>query len=62
MVRLQKIQRKLYSRDSRYSKYASGSQYTKILDVSGILYARVSQGISIKKVVNTPQVLNMPES
>ena len=61
MVRLQKIQRKLYFRDSRYSEYASGSQYTKILNVSGILYVRVSQGIFIEKVVNTRQVLNIPE-
>ena len=29
----QKILCKLYSRDSRYSEYASGSQYTKILHV-----------------------------
>ena len=28
---------KLYSRDSRYSEYASGSQDTKILNVSEIL-------------------------
>ena len=28
---------KLYSRDSRYSEYSSSSQYTKILNVSGIL-------------------------
>ena len=28
---------KLYSRDSRYSEYASGSQYTKMLNISGIL-------------------------
>ena len=28
---------KLYFRDSRYSEYAPGSQYTKILNVSGIL-------------------------
>ena len=28
---------KLYSRDSRYSEYASGSQYTKTFNVSGIL-------------------------
>ena len=37
MAVLQKILCKLYSRDSRYSEYASGSQYTKILHVSEIL-------------------------
>ena len=37
MEELQKILCKLYSRDSRYSGYVSGSQYTKILHVLGIL-------------------------
>ena len=37
MVESQKILCKLYSRDSRYSEFASGSQYTKILHVSEIL-------------------------
>ena len=35
---------KLYPKDSWYSEYASSSQYAKILYVSGILYATVSQG------------------
>ena len=33
MVRLQRVLHKLYSRDSRYSEYNSGSQYTKSLNV-----------------------------
>ena len=37
MAGLQRVLRKLYSRDSRFSEYASGSQYTKNLNVSGIL-------------------------
>ena len=37
MTGLQRVLCKLYARDSRYSEYASGSQYAKILNVSGIL-------------------------
>ena len=37
ILRKQKILCELYSRDLWYSEYASGSQYTKILHVSGFI-------------------------
>ena len=42
---LQRVLYKLHSRDSWYSQYDSGSQYTKIVSASGFLNATVSQGI-----------------
>ena len=45
MTELQKILCKLYFRDLRYSEYASGSQYTKMLHVSRTLNMLVLQGI-----------------
>ena len=47
---------KLYSRDSRYSEYASGSQYTKMLNISGILIWQSFTGY-IDRVSNIPRVL-----
>ena len=51
---------KLCSRDSRYSEYVSGSQCTKILNVSGILIYLIFTGY-IDWVFNISRVLNIPE-
>ena len=51
---------KLYSRDSRYSECTTGSQYTKILNVSGIWICYSFTGY-IDGVLNISRVLNKPE-
>ena len=58
MTGLKEILCKLYSRDSRYSEYISGSQYIKILRVLGILI-RYSLTGYIDRVLKIPRVLNM---
>ena len=60
MAGLQRCLRKLYSRDLRYSQCDSGSQYTKILNVSGFL-TYYSFTMYFDMVLNMPQVLNMPK-
>ena len=47
---------KLHSRDTWYSEYASGSQYTKLLNGSGILISYSFSGF-IDRVLNMPWVL-----